>query len=93
MLSGKWQPFGLRLNVLKHNSMISYRVWLWEVYAGNILCMCPANEKRCYSVTSSLIGWAHPQKDVYDIYMGLWTHEGHFILLFHRIVLQGFIET
>ena len=24
--------------------------------SGIILCMCPANERRCYSVTSSLIG-------------------------------------
>ena len=29
----------------------------------NILCMRPANEKRRYSVTSSLIGWAHTQTD------------------------------
>ena len=26
---------------------------------GIILCMCPANERQCYNVTSSLIGWAH----------------------------------
>ena len=28
-----------------------------------ILCMCPANERRCYNVTSSLIGWTHTQND------------------------------
>ena len=27
------------------------------------LCMCPANERRRYIVTSSLIGWAHAQND------------------------------
>ena len=27
--------------------------------AGIILCMCPANERQCYTVTLSLIGWAH----------------------------------
>ena len=26
-----------------------------------ILCMHPANERRCYIVTSSLIGWVHTQ--------------------------------
>ena len=25
--------------------------------------MCPANERWRYNVTSSLIGWAHTQKD------------------------------
>ena len=30
---------------------------------GIILCMRLANERRRYNVTSSLIGWAHPQKD------------------------------
>ena len=29
--------------------------------AGIILCMRPANERRRYNVTSSLIGWAHAQ--------------------------------
>ena len=28
-----------------------------------ILCMCPANERRRYIITSSLIGWAHTQND------------------------------
>ena len=28
-----------------------------------ILCMHPANERRRYNVTSSLIGWAHEQND------------------------------
>ena len=31
--------------------------------AGIILCMCPANERQCYNVMSSLIGWAHTQND------------------------------
>ena len=29
------------------------------VKPGIILCMHPANERRHYNVTSSLIGWAH----------------------------------
>ena len=32
-------------------------------HAGIISCMCQANERRCYNVTSSLIGWAHSQND------------------------------
>ena len=31
--------------------------------AGIILCMHPANQRQCYIVTSSLIGWAHTQND------------------------------
>ena len=31
--------------------------------AGIILCMHPANGRRRYNVTSSLIGWAHSQSD------------------------------
>ena len=34
-------------------------------YAGIILCMRPANERRRYKVTSSLIGWAHAQNDAW----------------------------
>ena len=34
--------------------------------AGIILCMHPANERRRYDVTSSLIGWAHTQNDPCD---------------------------
>ena len=34
--------------------------------AGVILCMCSANERRRYNVTSSLIGWAHSQNDPCD---------------------------
>ena len=34
--------------------------------SGIILGMGSANEKRCYNVTSSLIGWAHTQNDTYE---------------------------
>ena len=33
--------------------------------AGIILCVRPANQRWRYIVTSSLIGWAHPQNDPY----------------------------
>ena len=32
-------------------------------YTGIMSHMCPANERRRYNVTSSLIGWAHTQND------------------------------
>ena len=31
--------------------------------SGTILCMRPANERRRYNVTSSLIGWAHTRNN------------------------------
>ena len=30
---------------------------------GIVLCLRPANERRRYNVTSSLIGWAHARND------------------------------
>ena len=47
-------------------------LWCWLMigysmasrsYSGSILCMRPANERRCFNVTSPLIGWAHTQID------------------------------
>ena len=35
--------------------------------AGIILGMVSANERRCYNVTSSLIGWVHTQNDPCNI--------------------------
>ena len=34
-----------------------------------ILCMCPTNERHCYNVTSSLIGWAHSQNHPWVLHM------------------------
>ena len=48
--------------------MLWWNVWfhvawceLCLPFAGIILWMCPANERWCYIVTSSLIGWVHTQ--------------------------------
>ena len=39
-------------------------LFLFENLSGRIIpCMCLANERWRYSVTPSLIGWAHTQKD------------------------------
>ena len=35
-------------------------------YLGIILYMCPANERWCYIVTSSDIGWTHTQNDPWE---------------------------
>ena len=62
---------GAKWNVLKWMFSIVkllIHVMLYQVHkklmglAGFILCVIPANERRRYYVTSSLIGWAHPQK-------------------------------
>ena len=45
-----------------HCNAISY--WLGAyTESGIILCMRPANERWRYTVTPSLIGWAHTQND------------------------------
>ena len=66
MSSGKWQPF-------VSSSMCWYFREPWSFFpcskykkvlkAGIILWLCPANERRRYIVTSSLIGWAHTQNE------------------------------
>ena len=38
--------------------------WLYQ-QPGIIMHMRPANERRRYNVTSSLIGWAHTQNDLW----------------------------
>ena len=40
----------------KSRLCLNHIIWI-------ILCMRPANERRRYNVTSSLIGWAHTQND------------------------------
>ena len=43
-----------------------------------ILCMHPANGRRRYNVTSSLIGWAHTQNDPYcNVHRGLLCDHFH----------------
>ena len=43
---------------------ITYEWICWlATTAGIILCMLPANERWCCSVTPSLIGWTHTQND------------------------------
>ena len=58
MLSAKWRPFCLGLNVL--NESLNKQFTCFND-SEIVLCMHPANERRRYNVTSSLIGRAHPQ--------------------------------
>ena len=53
MYSAKWWPFCLSLNVLTFQ--VAVHIY---VRAGLILGLYPANERRRYEVTPSLIGWA-----------------------------------
>ena len=38
-------------------------MWLLQALPEIIQCQCPVNERRHYSVTPFLIGWAHTQND------------------------------
>ena len=42
--------------------------------SGIILCICPANERWYYNVTSSFIGWAHSQNDPWCWAMLWWRN-------------------
>ena len=79
MSPGKCQPSCLSLNVvtltivghfvrgfnvLNQTSMYYLETFELDDRApGLILCMCPANERRRYTVTPSLIGWAQTQNN------------------------------
>ena len=51
---------------------------LWPGKSGIVLCMRPANEKRRYNITSSLIGWAHAHNHILRNTSStneyIWTH-------------------
>ena len=47
--------------------------------SGIIPCIHPANEERCYIVTSSLIGWVHTRNDPWKLGWGLWVTEVQFV--------------
>ena len=54
------------LRVLLWWTNFNWKCWMVRVLqgqAGFILCMCPANERQPYIVTSSLVGCAHTQND------------------------------
>ena len=70
MLSAKCWLFCRNLNMFK--GFLKVQCWALDCHvsqhfmhpsAGIILYMHPANERRCYIVTSSLIGWVHTQND------------------------------
>ena len=56
-------PGSLCHQVIGNQSIIGSLSSILTVHAWIILCMRPANERRRYIVTSSLIGWAHTQID------------------------------
>ena len=55
------------------NKHLTYYTKFYDLI-GFILCMRPANERRRYIVTSSLIGWAHTQNDPCLIIQILYRH-------------------
>ena len=56
-------------------------IFIFTHYTGIILCMCPANERWRYIVTSSLIGWVYVQNDpwqykhIHSAYLGHFNDE------------------
>ena len=48
---------------LFHSVRLSYTTQMTYDAVRDHLCTHPANEKRRYNVTLSLIGWAHTQND------------------------------
>ena len=54
--------------IIKRNLVNTSKWWeifmIWCIMSPEIIsCIRPANEWRCYNVTSSLIGWMHTQND------------------------------
>ena len=47
---------------VSRHGWVKFRIAI-VIIAGIVLCMRPANERRCYNVTPSLIGWVHAQND------------------------------
>ena len=45
---------------------------LFKIQARTIVYMGPANERRRYTVTPSLIGWAHTQNDPCSRFINLY---------------------
>ena len=87
-----------------HTCSRSHRACLGSniVVKGIILYMCPANERWCYIVTSSLIGWAHAQNDpcgyklLYDhlssiivVPVQLWMQKR--VDIYHRLFLSPYL--
>ena len=57
---------GRQLSAKPGNCTDDVSVDLYSFYdvitgTGIILCMGPANDRRCYTVTPTLVGWAHTQ--------------------------------
>ena len=63
-------------------------VWVFYVFifAGIILCKRPANKRRHYNATSSLIGWSHSQNDPWFLF-GL-IHQGTFSQKVYEPIIQ-----
>ena len=74
ILSGKWRPFCLSLNVLKAIALEMLievititHLKITHLKTGIFLWMHPANERWHYILTPSHTGWAHVQNDPWKI--------------------------
>ena len=51
----------LKTGVVLHTTRENQSQFAEDKFAGIVLCIHPANERRRYIVTSSIIGWVHTQ--------------------------------
>ena len=58
------------INIQIHAVRFRYNTVQFDTiqYPGIILCMCPANGRPRYTVTSSIIGWTHTQNDPWTLH-------------------------
>ena len=71
LLSVKWRPCCLSLNVLK-NDLCSHFAVVALYVTGIIFCMRPANNRWHCNMTSSLIGWVHTPNDPWCNICDIW---------------------
>ena len=69
-----WQEYETKTIHVHLTEIISHMEHLLQfldyessVSPGIILCMRPANERRRYTVTPPVIGWAHTQNDPWSL--------------------------
>ena len=79
IFDGKYDTHTYRHNTHKHMHAYVRAHKHTHIYTGLILGLCPANERRRYKVTPSLIGWAQTYNQP-CIYMNRWKPPFSFLL-------------
>ena len=58
-----WLPVGLQSIQFRPPYKVRIVRRFLMLWFNDSMWICPANERQCYNVTQSLIGWAHSQND------------------------------